>query len=56
MNSERTPSDQGLTVVVWTPWGEQRVPRAESRAASVGRMVKRIRDQEVAERQAEHLR
>ena len=51
MTSERNDfSERGTAMVtVWTPWGEQRVPRADSRTASLRRMVKRLRDSESGE-------
>lgn len=34
------------TVSVWTPWGEQKVVRSDSRAALLRRAAKRLRSQD----------
>ncbi|HEV7255518.1 MAG TPA: hypothetical protein VGN97_20755 [Mesorhizobium sp.] len=53
MKNERHESSERDTpmVTVWTPWGEQHVPRADSRPASLKRMVRRMRDTEAAKRE-----
>lgn len=54
MKKERHESSERdtPTVTVWTPWGEQPVPRADSRPASLKRMVQRMRDTEAVKREA----
>jgi hypothetical protein len=49
MQSERNgASKQAASVVmVWTPWGEQVVPRSESRSKSLRRMADRRREEQV---------
>jgi hypothetical protein len=54
MTNERHESSErdAPMVTVWTPWGEQHVPRADSRAASLQRMVRRMRETKAAKREA----
>ena len=47
-------SKQSEQVAVWTPWGIQSVPQADSRLASVRRMVRKV--QEKAALQAPKVR
>ena len=54
MKNERHEASERDTrmVTVWTPWGEQHVPCADSRPASLKRIVQRMRDTEAAKREA----
>lgn len=48
-NELSNTADQAKPIVaVWTPWGEQRVPRVESRGAILQRIAQRARDSDAA--------
>jgi len=44
-------SKQSEQVAAWTPWGIQSVPQADSRLASVRRMVRKAQEQAVLQAQ-----
>jgi hypothetical protein len=40
----RTNELKNATVTVWTPWGMQSVPKADSHLASVRRIIRKAKD------------
>lgn len=43
-------TNSGNQVTVWTPWGAQSVPHADSKLASVRRLVRKAKEQAASHR------